>query len=146
MQPTDFIGAVEQILQKDTRYGRDAYVFVREALDHTQELIAKDEKKKSHVSGQELLEGIKDCALRQFGPMTMTVFDEWGIRSCEDFGEMVFNMVDVKLLSKTETDSREDFKGGYDFQEAFVLPFRPVVKKPADEPKSSQPDDEVAGR
>jgi uncharacterized repeat protein (TIGR04138 family) len=71
------------------------------------------------------LEGIRHYSLEQFGPMVPTVLGEWGIRSCEDVGEVVFNMVEANLLAKTDTDSREDFKGVYDFEEAFVKPYRP---------------------
>ena len=61
--------------------------------------------------------------------MTMTVFEEWGIHNCRDFGEIVFNMVDNGLLAKTETDSRTDFQGGYEFDEVFRAPFLPSTKR-----------------
>jgi uncharacterized repeat protein (TIGR04138 family) len=64
--------------------------------------------------------------LNQFGPMAATVFEEWGIRQCSDFGDIVFNMVKIGLLAKTETDTRADFQGGYDFTDAFRRPFWPV--------------------
>ncbi len=121
---------LEEILARDTRYARDAYYFMREALDHTQKQQLKTRKAEPrHVTGQELLEGIRQFALDQFGPMTLTVLDEWGVRRCEDFGEIVFNMVDAHLLGKTDKDSREDFKGGYDFHEAFRKPFLPSDTK-----------------
>src|ERR1051326_3888032 len=133
MQAPSFEEAVEQVLSRDSRYPRDAYAFVREALDHTQKMLSKNPKKREvrHVSGQELLSGIREYALQQFGPMTLSVFEAWGIRGCGDFGEMVFNMVEVKLLAKTDQDSREDFKTGYDFQEAFRKPFLPTRPCPA---------------
>jgi uncharacterized repeat protein (TIGR04138 family) len=84
-----------------------------------------------HVTGQQLLDGIREFALTQYGPMARTVLNEWGIRRCEDFGDIVFNMVEQGLLSKTDQDSREDFKGGYDFDSAFVWPFLPPSKQPA---------------
>jgi uncharacterized repeat protein (TIGR04138 family) len=80
------------------------------------------------VSGHELLEGIRLYALQQFGPMARTVLEDWGIRACEDFGEIVFNMVEHKILSKTDDDSREHFKGGYDFRDAFEKPFIPSAR------------------
>src|SRR6185503_889959 len=100
----------------------------REALDHTQKITGKPAKDDAqrHVSGQQLLDGIREYGLLQYGPMTMTVLNEWGIRRCEDFGEIVFNMVENSLLAKTEQDSREDFKGCYDFVEAFRRPFLPA--------------------
>jgi len=82
-----------------------------------------------HVSGQELLEGLRRFALDQFGPMAKTVFDHWGVRRCEDFGEIVFNMVEKGILGKTDQDSREDFRGGFDFEEAFVKPFQPSARR-----------------
>lgn len=129
MQEATFEEGLEVILSKDQRYHRDAYHFVREALDHTQKVIIKENKGSlRHVSGQELLAGIRDYALAQFGPMAITVLEEWGVRNGQDFGEIVFNMVEVSLLAKTDQDSREDFQGGYDFEEAFRKPFLPQAK------------------
>jgi len=128
MQKVNFEDGLEKILERDARYDREAYFFVREALDHTQKNFKVAGPGLHHVTGQQLLLGIKDYALEQFGPMTLTVFEEWGIRRGEDFGEIVFNMVEQGLLSKTDSDSRDDFKGGYDFDEAFRQPFLPKSK------------------
>ena len=136
MQEINFDATLENILAKDTRYHRDAYLFVREALDFTQKLILKENRgQMRHVSGQELLDGIRQFALQQFGPMTTTVFEEWGVKSCRDFGEIVFNMVEIGLLARTDQDSRDDFQNGYDFTDAFRKPFWPPGKS-ADEPKT----------
>jgi uncharacterized repeat protein (TIGR04138 family) len=140
MQEVRFEEALEQILATDARYHRDAYSFVREALDHTQQIVAKDNSDRlRHVTGQELLEGIRQFALAQFGPMTQTVLSEWGIRECRDFGNIVFNMVEIGLLAKTQNDSREDFNDGYQFNDAFRKPFLPTRKltpPPPVEPKA----------
>ena len=129
MQEINFDEAVEQILARDSRYTRDAYLFVREALDYTQKLAGKETRGQiRHVSGQELLDGIRQFALNQFGPMTVTVFEEWGVHNCLDFGEIVFNMVESSLLAKTEKDTRDDFQNGYDFTDAFRKPFWPAQK------------------
>ena len=139
MQAPNFEEILENIVAKDSRYQRDAYCFLREALDHTQKAVSKSKKNEiRHVSGQELLAGIRDYALSQFGPMTITVLEEWGIRSCEDFGEMVFNMVASNLLAKTENDTRDDFKDGYDFESAFRRPFLPTPKPTNTEPTSAE--------
>jgi len=141
MQAASFEEAIEQIAAQDLRYNREAYFFLREALDHTHKITGKPPKKNElrHVSGQELLKGIREYALHQFGPMTSTVLEEWGIKCCEDFGEIVFNMVENKLLAKTEQDSREDFRKGYDFRDAFRKPFLPsyIASEPAAESKQS---------
>jgi uncharacterized repeat protein (TIGR04138 family) len=132
MQEVTFEEALEQVLAKDPRYQRDAYLFLREALDYTQKLVGKENGGKvRHVTGQELLEGIRQFALEQFGPMTVTVFEEWGVHHCRDFGELVFNMVESGLLAKTDKDSRADFQDGYDFEDAFRKPFLPAGKSPA---------------
>ncbi len=126
MQEPNFDQVLERILARDARYQRDAYLFLREALDFTQKKVSKENKDTvRHVTGQELLEGIREFALTQFGPMTVTVFEEWGVRRGEDFGEIVFNLVENGLLSKTEQDSRDDFKGVYNFDQAFRQPFLP---------------------
>src|SRR5262245_9858708 len=135
MHTSNFDETLDQVIQKDTRYHRDAYLFVREALDHTQKMVTKAGREGAkeeirHVSGRELLEGIRAFGLEQFGPMAAMLFEEWGVRRCEDFGEIVFNMVETHLLAKTKNDSREDFKGGYDFDEAFRQPFLPAAKQP----------------
>jgi len=122
MHEISFEEAVQLILAKDSRYHRDAYEFVRDALDHTKKTAGK---KALHVTGQQLLEGIRELGLSRFGPMAVTVFEEWGIRDCKDFGEIVFNLVDNGVLAKTENDRRADFANGYDFWEAFRKPFLP---------------------
>jgi uncharacterized repeat protein (TIGR04138 family) len=127
MQPQDFEETLEKILAADRRYQRDAYYFVREALAYTQKAISKANKGKvRHVTGQELLAGIRAYALMQYGPMVLTLFDEWGVKNCGDFGEIVFTLIDHGVLSRTESDSRADFQGGYDFEEAFRKPYLPL--------------------
>jgi uncharacterized repeat protein (TIGR04138 family) len=137
MQAPKFEDVLEQILAQDPRYSREAYFFVREALDFTQKLAIKGGREQvRHVTGQELLDGIREFALQQYGPMTALLLGEWGLTRCEDFGELVFNMVEAGLLAKTKKDSREDFKGGYDFDEAFRRPFLPTRRSA---PPESQP-------
>jgi uncharacterized repeat protein (TIGR04138 family) len=139
MQVVNFEEVLERILQADSRYHRNAYMFLREALDHTHKMLGKDGKDViQHVTGQELLAGLREYTLQQFGPMAMMVLDEWGVRRCEDWGEIVFIMIEHSLLAKTDTDSREDFAGGYDFFEAFRRPFcvsRPKIAQDLPEPK-----------
>jgi uncharacterized repeat protein (TIGR04138 family) len=111
----DFYQIVEEICAKDNRYKPDSYEFLMQALHFSQNKL----KRQGHISGRELLEGIRELAIEQYGPMSKTVFNHWGIIKTEDFGNIVFNMVENKLLSKTETDSNEDFKDVYDFDVVF---------------------------
>ena len=127
MQEVSFEEAFEKIHAKDPRYHRDAYLFVKEALDYTTKEVCKENKgRPRHVSGQELLEGIRELALSQFGPMAITVFEEWGIHSCCAFGDIVFNMIEIEMLAKDHKDNRADFDGVYDFHDAFRKPYLPA--------------------
>jgi len=129
MQEVNFDEVVERLYGQDARFAREAYQFTREALDYTQKLISRENKVTvRHVTGQELLEGIRQFALQQYGPMTITVLGEWGVNNCRDFGEIVFNMVESGLLAKTDKDTREDFQQGYTFTDAFDKPFWPAGK------------------
>jgi uncharacterized repeat protein (TIGR04138 family) len=127
MQEKNFLHVVKTICEKDPRYDREAYAFIREALDFTIKLLSRENREGTarHVSGQELLDGIRSYALQEFGPMTLSVLQTWGIRTTRDFGEIVFNMVESGMLGRTEKDRREDFDNGYDFFEAFGRPFVP---------------------
>ncbi|HKP93634.1 MAG TPA: Minf_1886 family protein [Chthoniobacterales bacterium] len=146
MQKIGFAEALDSIVASDPRYQREAYIFLRDALDYT----TKQQKKTKgasvrHVAGPELLEGARQYALKEFGPMVVTVFSYWGIRSCEDIGHMVFNLIGAGIFGKTEEDSIEDFKNVFDFNEVFVKPFEPEKRPrpdlpaglPASAPKAS---------
>jgi len=124
MNPS-FRETVSAICQKDSRYLPEAYAFLVEALDVTVKSVLKDnpEHNTKHVTGKELLEGIRTHALAEFGPMTHTVFSEWGVRTTLDFGEIVFNLVESGRLGKTDSDSIEDFRDVFSFEEAFLKPF-----------------------
>ena len=126
MQKRDFADALDLIGSHDSRYARDAYFFLRDALDYTIKLRKKQKDGSTHVTGPQLLDGIRLYALKEFGPMVPTVFEYWGVSRCEDFGEMVFNLIRVGIFGKTEQDSIDDFRGGYTFHEAFVAPYIPA--------------------
>jgi uncharacterized repeat protein (TIGR04138 family) len=129
MQEVNFDETLEKILESDSRYQREAYHFIREALDFTQHSVSKENRGQvRHVSGQELLIGIRDFALQQFGPMSKMVLNEWGITKSDDFGELVFNMIENGLLAKNQNDTRDHFRNGYDFTDAFSKPFWPKHK------------------
>jgi len=132
MHEDRFTEAVQAICREDPRYDIEAYFFIREALDFTGRSLGKPSRGEGrHVSGEELLDGIRRYALQEYGPMTLTVLDSWGIRRTEDLGELVFNLVDRGILGSTEEDKKEDFAAGYDFQEAFVEPFLPREEPPS---------------
>jgi len=116
---------LEKIIEGDPRYKEDAYEFVLESLSFTQ----KKFKRSKHVSGLELLEGIKILLMEKFGPMTLTVLQHWGIQTTEDFGNIVFNLVDNKVLSKTDDDHIDHFRDVYDFDKVFNKGYRQRLHK-----------------
>jgi len=138
MQDLDFNEVVDLICKEDPRYDKKAYTFIRQGLDHTVKEIKKKDAGKArasqHVTGAELLDGLRIYALDQYGPLTKTVLNSWGIKKCTDFGEIVFNLIEYNVFSKTESDRREDFIDLYSFDDAFVKPFLPLNK-----PRSGPP-------
>ena len=133
MHKSNFEDAVERIAREDARYSRGGYAFLREALDFTLRTRAARAESRTagslaaggHVSGQQLLDGFRRYALENFGPMAITVLEEWGIRSTNDVGEMVFNLIESEVFGKTDSDSKADFADLCEFHAAFVEPFLP---------------------
>lgn len=127
MRDQDFARAVKEICRQDPRYPVDAYNFIREALEYTAKILDKPAKGEGarHVTGRELLEGIRNYAIEEYGPLTRTVLASWAITKTENFGDLVFHLVEAGILRKTEQDSAADFADGYDFNDAFVKPFLP---------------------
>jgi len=127
-----FSEVVEQIIEKDPRYAKEAYIFLKEALEFTikQKRRGKSEAG-SHVDAGELLDGFRQLALKEFGPMVMTVLEYWGIAASDDIGATVFNLIDAGVFGKTESDSVEDFRDALNFRAAFIEPFESRSSKPA---------------
>ncbi|MFA7345689.1 MAG: Minf_1886 family protein [Terrimicrobiaceae bacterium] len=125
MQTTGFQEAVEAVSRDDKRYHPEAYVFLRDSLEAALKRRKKATKEVGgHVAAAELLDGFRIHAIGEFGPMAMTVLEYWGVRSSEDVGHMVFNLVQAGVFGKTDEDSLESFvAGGFDFRSAFVVPF-----------------------
>jgi uncharacterized repeat protein (TIGR04138 family) len=131
MAKINFAEVVEQICEKDTRFSEDAYHFVQEGLNHTLKSLKRgSQQAHRHVSGQELLSGLREFALKEYGPMSKAVLNEWGIKTTDDFGQVVFNLVNSGVLGKNETDSPNDFKNVFTFDDAFVKPFAPRLTPP----------------
>jgi len=120
---------IGQLLDKDKRYPREAYEFILEAVNV---LCGKrrDEGAKgkdAHLSGKQLSEGLRDLLIARFSCMAIDVLHNWGIYRTADFGNLVYNLIGVSLLSASSEDRQDDFDDIFDFQEAFVKPF--ILKK-----------------
>jgi uncharacterized repeat protein (TIGR04138 family) len=120
------------LVRRDPRYAYEAYEFVFAALTHTQKILGRsvpddagtEPGPNHHVSGRELLQGVRDLALREYGLMARIVFHIWGIDRTDDFGEIIFNLVEANLMSKTPNDTRADFHNVYDLDQALVQEYR----------------------
>lgn len=124
MQAMQFEQSVVSILKRDKRFDPHAYFFLKDALDFTLKRIAESNGGQArHVSGPELLEGYRDFALQQFGPMASTLMEEWSIRKCQDVGDMVFQLIEEQVFGKQDSDKQEDFSEVFDFQAALTAPF-----------------------
>ncbi len=127
MQPIQLEEAIADILKKESRFAPGAYFLVREALDFTVEKLAQDnEGEKRHVTGKELLKGLRDYALQEYGPMSATLMHDWGISKCRDVGEIVFLFIEQGVFGKQDSDTLDDFNEIYSFEEVFSTPFKPT--------------------
>lgn len=144
MQALRFDAAVENIRQRDKRFDSGAYFLLKDALDFTLKRAREsNDDVERHVSGEELLLGFRDHVVEEFGPMAHTLLREWGVHTCSDLGDMVFHLIDEGMFGKQDSDSPEDFRDIYDFEEALCAPFRPRHTAPAT-PASSAPRREEA--
>jgi len=126
--------SIAELLQKDKRYTFEAYAFVFESLDYAHRVLdmgtqrptkstaaapspeQESESREQHLSGRELCQAIRQYALEQFGYMSRCVLNSWGVYSTSDFGEIVYNLIHIEQMRKTEEDRREDFNNVYDFE------------------------------
>jgi uncharacterized repeat protein (TIGR04138 family) len=117
---SETIEIVKRLVERDGRYKGEAYLFVRDAFVRA----ATKSGKKGSLSGGDLLQGIRELGLERYGPTARLVFEHWGVKTTEDFGRVVFNMVSVGLMNKAEEDTIEDFKDVFDFQDEFEKKFK----------------------
>ena len=119
---------VPAILAKAGPYPVDAYQFVQDGLRHTVRQVQEQRAQEpglqpmahgEHVTGQQLCVGLRDLALERYGMLASAVLAGWGIHRTDDFGRMVFALIDAGAMSKTPHDTVEDFCGVYEFAEAF---------------------------
>lgn len=120
---------IPSIMDRAGGFSPRVFQFIRDGLGHTvsmvhgaeaAEALPDEEDESRHVSGRDLCMGLKDYAVRRYGLLAKTVLNQWGVTQTEDFGKIVFALVDAGLLRKTDDDSIEDFRGVFDFEEEFA--------------------------
>ena len=141
------IHPLAELLRRDRRYHFDAYVFVFEALRFAQQKAGIDRssddeddpdevREEHHVTGQQLCESIRHFAVQQYGMMAKSVLSHWGVRSTGDFGEIVFNLIDIGQMRKTDSDRREDFDNVFVFDDGLRDAFQPMASDSRKERRS----------
>ncbi|MCE9594907.1 MAG: hypothetical protein K8S98_12025 [Planctomycetes bacterium] len=120
---------LRKLALSDGRYSPEALRFLLESLDHALRLAGKEhaEGPSRHVTGREVLAGMRAYASEIFGPLAAQVWRSWGVRETMDWGRIVFLMVDAGLLKRQETDTIDDFAHGFDFDDAFVARYVPTL-------------------
>lgn len=133
MTPHELREHIKDIAARDGRYRPEAFYFISEAIAATAKWLREGKLPENdtgpsrgadgeyHVSGRELLAGIRKLATERWGSMAQSVLGHWGVHRTEDFGEIVFTMVEDEEMrwKRRECDTRADFAGGYDFSTAF---------------------------
>jgi uncharacterized repeat protein (TIGR04138 family) len=129
--------AMRDLLAEDKRYRLEAYQFIRESLQYAHEHLVTtadedtsfgDKPSPQHVTGQQLCEACRLYAIEQYGYLAKIVLVSWGIHSTSDFGELVYNLIRIEQMRKSESDRREDFDDVYDFDDAFEPQFEFAAK------------------
>ncbi len=131
-----FNNKLMDIVRTDRRYSYEAYEFVFQALEYTQKMLGRTmdlstvdpAEPRHHVTCRQLLDGARELAIREFGLMARVVLRQWGITSTDDFGEIVFNLIESQLMSKTDEDARTDFRGVFDLDESLSQGFQIVLE------------------
>lgn len=127
-----------RIIRRDPRYARAAYDFVREALRKKIEDMGEER----HLTARQLLESIRIVGRESFGPLARTVFEHWGVRTTEDFGNVVFNLIDEEEMGKTDDDHISDFAAVYEFEDAFPDDAGDVRVQPVDDDEDAFDEDD----
>lgn len=126
MNPDKIKELVREILIKDRRYAEDAYYFVNEAVHFASEYFSKPEfGQDRHLSGAELSEAIREFTLSEFGSMSWAVLNNWGVHTTLDFGHIVFNLIDARILHASPSDKLGDFDNVFDLEKELSAPFEP---------------------
>lgn len=131
--------AMRNLLSQDKRFKIEAYQFIRESLqyahEHLEEIGGIDAPQEQggprHLTGQQLCEACRLYATEQYGYLAKTVLASWGLHSTSDFGELVYNLIRIEQMRKSDTDRREDFDDVYDFDDAFEPTFELVAQDEA---------------
>ncbi len=129
MTNQDIDSKFRALARNERRFRPGAYHFILDSLDYVSQYLGKNRKSglSRHVSVEEFLEGIREYALDEYGPLARVVLEYLGIYSTEDIGDLVFQLVELGYLNRQDTEQKEDFSNGFDFKEVFEENFKVVI-------------------
>ena len=111
----ELLRKITDLAEKDGRYHKESFIFILAAIEYTLSRLSE----RRHLTGQEFSKGIGEYAREQYGYLAKTVLAHWGITSTRDYGEIVYLLIGIGLMSKTEEDTIDDFFDVYDFAKEF---------------------------
>jgi uncharacterized repeat protein (TIGR04138 family) len=114
--------SMEEVILTDGRYPPDAYNFLHDGLSRAVRQvhgIEMGQGEQKHVTGQEICFALRELAAERWGMLAETVLAKWNISRTDDFGNMVYLLIENGLMRKTDADSIDDFHAVYDFVRAF---------------------------
>jgi uncharacterized repeat protein (TIGR04138 family) len=113
-----FVDVFAEVAEHDARYAKEAFWLVRDGVAHALQSHSGDSR---HVTPHELLKSLRILALERYGSDAREQLHSWGVTRCEDFGEIVFTLIEKRVFGKRSEDRKEDFENGYDFATAFPV-------------------------
>jgi uncharacterized repeat protein (TIGR04138 family) len=64
-----------------------------------------------------LLRALCDHAKQTYGLLAWTVIESWGVTSAGHVGRIVYQLIEVGVLAKQDSDRYEDFEAEWDLRE-----------------------------
>jgi uncharacterized repeat protein (TIGR04138 family) len=131
--------AIADLLERDPRFKLEAYQFIREALAYAHDVLRLHESGEigasaghpRHITGQQLCEACRLYAIEQYGYLAKLVLNSWGLYETSDFGEIVYNLIEIEQMRKSENDQKEDFENAFSFEDGFEPQFVVVASEDA---------------
>lgn len=96
---------INEFYERSGKYAPDAYEFVTGAV--IEQVNRLDPPR--HLSALEVLQGLKKQLTDEFGILTALILESWNIQSASDIGEIVFDLINLQILSASAEDKRSDF-------------------------------------
>jgi len=116
---------IADLARTDRRYPADAYMLVFDGLEHALANMGT----RRHVTPRELVLGVRDAAVDNWGLLARSVLETWGMRDTGAIGDLVFNLIRRGLLEAGEEDTRDQFDDAFSFEEGLDGHFKQSIER-----------------